>query len=248
MSENAPIRAFGSETVARNAARGGNPPLPELRCRSHPRRRLRGPGPRRASASFEARALCHLGGATPEQQRERDRRYRPNQNPTVLGLVRQDGTDGTDGTPIPSFETDAAAATAVRPGETLTLQVAWPACPGPGEDSCGDGTCGLDETPDACPADCVPVAGCGGAEAYLWFDPAARAFAIRREAIVVSWFATAGRFATARTGRSEAEAPSSSGSDNRWTAPSEPGDLWLWVVLRDDRGGVAWSTHRLRVE
>jgi hypothetical protein len=32
-----------------------------------------------------------------------------------------------------------------------------------------------------------------------------------------------------------------------WIAPAEPGRVTLWVVLRDDRGGVAWRTPFVEV-
>jgi hypothetical protein len=199
-------------------------------------------GDRRATLSFEARALCHVATATPAQQAEFDRRYRLNENPIIAGLAPADGT------PLPSVEGDPAAVTSIPAGTPLDLRVTWPACPNAGEDACGDGVCGIDETADACPDDCTMPKGCGGAETYLWFDPVARAFAPRRESIVVSWFATAGVFATARTGHDEAEAAVATDSANVWTAPAGPADVWLWVVLRDARGGVAWSTYKLRVE
>lgn len=116
---------------------------------------------------------------------------------------------------------DALEAPAVvHPGETVELVVRWPAC-------------------DAPP--------CGGSEPYLWFDPVSRTLADRREAMRVSWFATAGTFASGHSGREEREAdqPFATGA---WTAPATPGEVNLWVVLRDDRGGVAWTTSRLHVE
>jgi hypothetical protein len=173
--------------------------------------------------AFGVRALCNLAGATPAQQAERDRRYRPNANPAVAGLALGDGTS------VPAWEDDQAAVTSVSAGAAVTLAVSWPTCPsGPGAEG--------------------PAApGCGGAEPYVWFDPVARSFTVRAEEIVVSWFATAGRFATARTGRTEAEAALANDSENLWTAPASPGDVWLWVVLRDPRGGVGWGTYHLRV-
>jgi hypothetical protein len=196
-----------------------------------------------ATEAFGARALCHLASATPGEQAELDRRYRRNENPIVAGVALGDGT------PVPSLEEDPTSALAVAAGAPITLRVSWPACPAAGADVCGDGVCGVDETADDCPADCAAPRGCGGAETYLWFDPGARAFVERREEIRVAWFATGGSFATARTGRSEADAAAGApaDSDNVWTAPASAGDVWLWVVIRDARGGVAWSSHRLRV-
>ena len=31
-------------------------------------------------------------------------------------------------------------------------------------------------------------------------------------------------------------------SDNAWTAPSQPGTVHLWIVLRDERGGAGWKS------
>ncbi|MDX2091260.1 MAG: hypothetical protein SFX73_25605 [Kofleriaceae bacterium] len=84
-------------------------------------------------------------------------------------------------------------------------------------------------------------------EAYLWFDPVARALTERREAMRVAWFATAGTFDTGHTGRSEAEAALTK-TANRWTAPDAPGVVHVWAVLRDDRGGVSWIAATLQVE
>jgi hypothetical protein len=63
----------------------------------------------------------------------------------------------------------------------------------------------------------------------------------------VSWFASAGTFEHDRSGRPEADAGSPF-SDNAWTAPSEAGDVRLWVVLRDDRGGVGYGSFYVHVE
>ena len=39
-----------------------------------------------------------------------------------------------------------------------------------------------------------------------------------------------------------------SGPINAWTAPSDPGLVRLWVVLRDDRGGVGWAEYLIQVD
>ena len=107
----------------------------------------------------------------------------------------------------------------VRAGEVVELTVAWKAC----ED-----------------------APCTGSEPYLWFDPSRRELATRREAMRVSWFATAGAFETGHAGRSEAEADQAFATGT-WTAPTEAGDVQLWIVLRDDRGGVTWTARTITV-
>ena len=62
----------------------------------------------------------------------------------------------------------------------------------------------------------------------------------------VSWFASSGTFTDAHTGREEA-GPDDPSSDNTWLAPATPGAVFLWIVLRDDRGGVAWKGYRVDV-
>ncbi len=81
-------------------------------------------------------------------------------------------------------------------------------------------------------------------ESYVWFDPTAHVLTTRREAILVSWFATSGAFAATHTGRTESEADQTS-SDNLWTAPAGDAPTLLWIVVRDDRGGMGWASYRL---
>jgi hypothetical protein len=77
-------------------------------------------------------------------------------------------------------------------------------------------------------------------------DPIAREVVARRESIRVSWFATDGVFEHDRSGRAEEEAAINS-SDNTWTAPMKRGTVHLWLVLRDNRGGVAYQSYQLEV-
>jgi hypothetical protein len=149
--------------------------------------------------------------------------YTDNENPAIdtLSLVRADGTRVTNPPDAPG-----AAAVAVKPGEDVTLRATWKACP----------TC----------AGCQPAA-CTGAEQYVALDPATRALVTRREAIRVAWFATGGTLAEDSGGRAEGEADPPS-LDNGWTAPARSGDVRLWLVVRDDRGGVGWQSYRVAVE
>ena len=48
-----------------------------------------------------------------------------------------------------------------------------------------------------------------------------------------------------RTGRADDDLTPWAG--NTWTAPETPGDLWITVILRDDRGGVGAATWWLTV-
>jgi hypothetical protein len=107
----------------------------------------------------------------------------------------------------------------VRAGETLTLRASWPAC-------------------DA-------TTTCGGAESFVQYDLLTRTLVSRRESMRVSWFSTAGSFHDDRTGRAEDDLATS--ADDVWTAPAKAGDLVMWVVLRDSRGGIAWKSFKLTV-
>lgn len=113
-------------------------------------------------------------------------------------------------------------------GESVQLRVTWAECPR-----------------EACEHDCADAPGCGGAETHVFFDPVDLAVEVRREAISVAWFASAGTFDDPRTGRGSDELEAA--SSNGWTAPLEAQTVHLWVVLRDDRGGVAWKDLALQV-
>lgn len=106
----------------------------------------------------------------------------------------------------------------VRPGESADLVVTWPDC----------------------------ESGCGGAESYVVWDPDLKELVDRREAISATWFTTGGALDLARNGRT--------GDDpatdlvNGWTAPEEGGEVWVGVVLRDERGGIGFAGATIRVE
>jgi hypothetical protein len=188
---------------------------------------------------FEQRISCALPGVTQTEFANWNRRYRRNQNPRVAALtdLGSDQTLASDDEKQPPF--------GVAKGQKLRLRASWADCSDGTE--CGDGICGADETRTTCVADCAAPLGCEGAEHYLYYDRGNRSFVMRREGVRVAWFATGGQFDEPRTGRSEAEADASH-SDNIWTAPKQPGELSLWLVLRDDRGGSAWQSYRLTVE
>ena len=85
----------------------------------------------------------------------------------------------------------------------------------------------------------------GDAESYVTFDVATQSLVDHREAMRVSWFANGGEFDADRTGRTDAELVASAG--NGWKIPSDAGAIRLWIVLRDSRGGTAFSTYALKV-
>jgi hypothetical protein len=84
------------------------------------------------------------------------------------------------------------------------------------------------------------------AEAYVSFDRDTQAVVDRREAMRVSWFATAGAFDQDRTGRAEDDPATD--SENAWVAPATPATVHVWVVLRDSRGGVGWAIRDVEVK
>ncbi len=187
------------------------------------------------------RLACGLGGATQEQAASYSQGYRENENPALSSLaLRHQGR-----AELLELAPSAASPLAVRPGEQVTLRASWATCPLTSE--CGDEICGPGETLATCPADCTTPHGCQGSEPYAYFDPLARTVRERRESIRVSWFANDGSFEHDRTGRSESDAAVTY-TDNNWTAPDTEGSTLLWVVIRDDRGGVGWGSYNLLVE
>jgi hypothetical protein len=76
------------------------------------------------------------------------------------------------------------------------------------------------------------------AEEFVVFDVARQALIKTREAITVSWFATAGALELDRTGRASDDHATS--TTNTWTAPSSTGTAHLFAVVRDSRGGASF--------
>jgi hypothetical protein len=185
------------------------------------------------------RLLCGPGSATQQQSFDFARDYRTNEIPALNRVQVDPDGNSRELSDSPDEPTPIAA------GEPVTLRALWADCPQ--DASCGDGICGAAEDRANCPADCSTPHGCSGSEPYVYVDPIARALVKRREAMRASWFATAGTFAHDRSGRPEAEADRPY-SDNDWTPPLEAGDVKLWVVLRDDRGGVGYRSFYARVQ
>jgi hypothetical protein len=98
----------------------------------------------------------------------------------------------------------------------------------------------------ACASELDAAARCGGAEPYLYFELASRTLVTRTETLSAAWFASAGRFRDSRTGLETSE--DGSLARNVWTAPLQPGPVALWVVLRDNRGGVTWQRYAIEID
>lgn len=170
------------------------------------------------SAALE-RIACQPSGVTQPVFKAFANGYVANQNPGVASLASV--ASGGSTTMIAPDAPGAPPALTVSAGERTTLRVGWPSCPA---------------TPAAC----------SGAEAYLVIDPTTKQIETGRESIVASWYATTGRFDLDRVGREGTDTATT--VDNGWTAPSSPGRVRLWVVLRDARGGVGWGSYTIAVE
>jgi hypothetical protein len=81
------------------------------------------------------------------------------------------------------------------------------------------------------------------AESYVVFDLPSRSLVHHREEMRVSWFVSDGVVDNDRTGRAEDELETF--TDNAWSAPADARNTHLFVVLRDARGGVAFSSQTL---
>jgi hypothetical protein len=188
----------------------------------------------------ETRVTCNLAGSTNEQFATYTADTRSNENPQLLSVTLPAQKNA-----LLTAE-DAAEPLALGASTAVTLRASWPKCPS--TPSCGDGMCSPHEDITSCPDDCTPpVKGCGGSESYDYLDPEDHVLKDRHEAMRVSWFATAGSFDTDHTGRLEDEFAETT-SDDTWTAPAEKGPVFLWVVLRDDRGGSDWQSFRVDVQ
>jgi hypothetical protein len=82
-------------------------------------------------------------------------------------------------------------------------------------------------------------------ENYACYDRSSQTIIAKRESMRVAWYVSAGRLDTESTGRAENDL--STVTSNVWTAPTTPGITKLWVVLRDSRGGIDYTTYDLSV-
>lgn len=186
----------------------------------------------------ETRITCALAGATGEQLADYKKLTAANNNPVLERVTVPTLTDtelSLDDAPTPL---------ALHASTAYTLRATWPACPA--KPSCGDGICSAGESTIDCPDDCTTPTFCGGSESFAYLDPETHTLVERREAMRVSWFTTAGTMDKDHTGNLEADAAQTT-SDNIWTTPAQAGSVFLWVVLRDDRGGVDWRSFKVDV-
>jgi hypothetical protein len=185
---------------------------------------------------YEQRISCDLAGVSAQIAAEYRLRYHANQNPGLRDVL----VDRADGDRVRLRPGDLLE---VERNEQVALTARWEECPE--EDVCGDGVCGPDEDRASCADDCAAPAGCAGQERYLWFDNQARALKVRRESLSLAWYNTGGMYTDERTGADEEDF--SLQGKNHWTAPDTAGELSLWIVARDARGGVGTLQLGVRV-
>jgi hypothetical protein len=77
------------------------------------------------------------------------------------------------------------------------------------------------------------------AETFAYYDPTSSTVTTQREAMQVSWYDAAGTLATGSTGRAADDLATTTSVG--WTAPASAGATYLWIVLRDSRGGVDFT-------
>lgn len=85
----------------------------------------------------------------------------------------------------------------------------------------------------------------GSAETFPYYDVATVSLVQQQESLHMSWFVSGGSFEHDRTGVAAGD-PSTSTS-NQWTAPTTPGTYYMWLVLRDSRGGTATKSYTIVV-
>ena len=96
----------------------------------------------------------------------------------------------------------------------------------------------------------LPVEAEGAREDYVLptFDGEVRFYT---ENLAYTWYATDGSFSARVTGGPRDGAGNEEPLDTEWTAPeevTEPLDVSLWLVQRDERGGLNWYESCIRVE
>jgi hypothetical protein len=83
------------------------------------------------------------------------------------------------------------------------------------------------------------------AESYPVFDSLSQTIIEHREALWLSWFATAGTFDDSLTGRGEDDTAVS--TENTWQSPAGADVVFLWFVLHDSRGGADFASFALTI-
>ena len=87
----------------------------------------------------------------------------------------------------------------------------------------------------------------GSAETFPVLNQTGDALVDQTESLYMSWFATSGSFEHDRTGVAGTDTATS--TSNTWKAPETTTamSVYLWLVLRDSRGGTAFKSYSIQV-
>jgi hypothetical protein len=85
----------------------------------------------------------------------------------------------------------------------------------------------------------------GSAETFPVLNQSGDALVDQTEDLYMSWFATSGSFEHDRTGVAGTQTATS--TSNAWRAPGTAMPVYLWLVLRDSRGGTAFRSYSIQV-
>jgi hypothetical protein len=107
----------------------------------------------------------------------------------------------------------------------------------------GDQPASLDNLPAGQRVRLVAAWSPESAETFPVFDAVSQTLLDHREALWLSWFATAGAFDDSSTGRADSDP--TDWSENAWQAPGAAGTVYLWLVLHDSRGGTDFAAYTL---
>jgi hypothetical protein len=171
------------------------------------------------------RVTCNLANAPTSIATQFAMEYVPNNNPVLADLLFDPA-----GVALPLYaagQTSPAAAATIAANQLVTLQADFSA---------------------------------DSAETFLVWNVVTLSLERQRESLTVSWFATGGSFdhdvtghaggaVTGDAGQTDA-ATSDAGqtfTQNVWRAPETPGPVYLWAVLRDNRGGVDFAAAQIVV-
>lgn len=84
------------------------------------------------------------------------------------------------------------------------------------------------------------------AERFVYVEPTMQKLMERREALRAFWYATEGVFEHDVTGRGEDDTGRT--AENIWRSPDTRGEVFFWIVLRDNRGGMDVNAYTMAVE
>lgn len=80
-------------------------------------------------------------------------------------------------------------------------------------------------------------------ESYLYMDPENREFIKKKETLTASFYSSIGGFGE----QHRVQLDNKGRVTSEFASGSERGEVQVWIVVRDDRGGVGWQSFKLDV-